>query len=178
MSQSTRFLQRSAVLNGLFAIEGASMFVLDVVLAAALGLGAHSDSLYAAWSLPLVIGRGAFQSLTNSLIGLFNDEVDEDLIYSQALTVIGVFSFIAALLMSLTSRWWFPLSVPGATAETQQLGVPLAAILAWLIAFLALAETQRAIYYRHGKNHIPSFARVAGVFVSMGLVWMLSLIHI
>ena len=148
------------------------MFVLDVVLAAALGLGAHSDSLYAAWSLPLVIGRGAFQSLTNSLIGLFNDEVDEDLIYSQALTVIGVFSFIAALLMSLTSRWWFPLSVPGATAETQQLGVPLAAILAWLIAFLALAETQRAIYYRHGKNHIPSFARVAGVFVSMGLVWM------
>jgi putative peptidoglycan lipid II flippase len=171
MSQTSRFLQRSAFLNVLFAIEGGSMFLLDVVLAAALGLGARSDALYAAWSLPLVIGRGAFQSLTNSLIGLFNDEVDEELIYSQALTVIGVMSFVAALLMSLTSRWWYPLSVPGATAETQRLGIPLAAILAWLVAFLALAETQRAIYYRHGKNHIPSIARVAGVFVSMGVIW-------
>lgn len=147
------------------------MFLLDVALAAALGLGARSDSLYAAWSLPLVIGRGAFQSLTNSLIGLFNDEVDEGLIYSQAMTVIGVVSFAAALVMSLTSRLWFPLSVPGATTETQQLGVPLAAILSWLIAFLALAETQRAIYYRHGKNHIPSIARVTGIIASMGIIW-------
>jgi len=75
MSQSTRLFQRSAVLNGLFAIEAGSMFLLDIALAATLGLGARSDILYAAWSLPLIIGRGAFQSLTNSLIGLFNEGI-------------------------------------------------------------------------------------------------------
>ena len=51
-TSSRRFLQRSVLLNALFALEGGSMFVLDVILAAALGLGARSDTLYAAWSLP------------------------------------------------------------------------------------------------------------------------------
>ena len=54
-TSSHRFLRRSILLNGLFAVEGGSMFVLDIVLAAALGLGARSDSLYAAWSLPLTL---------------------------------------------------------------------------------------------------------------------------
>lgn len=170
MSHSTRLWQRSAVLNALFALEAGSMFLLDIALAAVLGLGARSDILYAAWSLPLTIGRGAFQSLTNSLIGLFNEGVDEATIFSQALSVIGVVSFAAALLMSLSSRLWFPLSIPGATAETRLAGASLAAILSWLIAFLALAETQRAIYYRKDKNYVPSFARLAGVLVSIALI--------
>jgi len=146
------------------------MFFLDVALAAALGLGARSDSLYAAWSLPLTIGRGAFTSLTNSLIGLFAEAEDDRVAYSQSLTVIGVLAFAAALLMSLTSRWWFPLSVPGAAPETRLAGVPLAAILAWLIALLALAETQRAIYYRLGRNVFPSAVRVAGALATIVIV--------
>lgn len=170
MSHSTRLFKRSAVLNALFALEAGSMFLLDIALAAVLGLSARSDILYAAWSLPLTIGRGAFQSLTNSLIGLFNEGVDEATIFSQALTVIGVVSFVAALFMSLTSRLWFPLSIPGAAAETRLAGASLAAILSWLISFLGLAETQRAIYYRKDKNYVPSFARLAGVLVSIALI--------
>lgn len=170
MSTSSRFLQRSALLNILFAVEGGSMFFLDVALAAALGVGARSDSLYAAWSLPLTIGRGAFTSLTNSLIGLFAEAEDDRAAYSQSLTVIGALAFAAALLMSLTSRWWFPLSVPGAAPETRLAGVPLAAILAWLIALLALAETQRAIYYRLGRNVFPSAVRVAGALAAIAIV--------
>ena len=167
---SHRFLRRSVLLNGLFAVEGASMFLLDVVLAAALGLGSRSDSLYAAWSLPLTIGRGAFQSLTNSLIGLFAEAEDDNVAYSQSVTVIGVLSLAAAALMSLTSRWWFPLSVPGADAATRQAGVPLAAILAWLIALLALAETQRAIYYRLERVTFPSLTRVFGALAAIVLI--------
>ena len=170
MTTSSRFLQRSALLNTLFAVEGGSMFFLDVALAAALGVGARSDSLYAAWSLPLTIGRGAFTSLTNSLIGLFAEAEDDRAAYSQSLTVIGTLAFAAALLMSLTSRWWFPLSVPGAALETRLAGIPLAAILAWLIALLALAETQRAIYYRLGRNVFPSAARVAGALAAIVIV--------
>lgn len=170
MSHSTRLFQRSVLLNVLFVIEAGSMFLLDIVLAAVLGLGARSDILYAAWSLPLIIGRGAFQSLTNSVIGLFNGDAQDSVIYSQTITVIGTVAMAAALLMSLTSRWWFPLSIPGASPETRVAGAPLAAILSWLIAFLAFAETQRAIYYRKDKNHIPSFARVAGALVSIALI--------
>lgn len=170
MTTPSRFLQRSALLNILFAVEGGSMFFLDVALAATLGVGARSDSLYAAWSLPLTIGRGAFTSLTNSLIGLFAEAEDDRVAYSQSLTVIGVLAFAAALLMSLTSRWWFPLSVPGAAPETRLAGVPLAAILAWLIALLALAETQRAIYYRLGRNVFPSAVRVAGASAAIVIV--------
>lgn len=169
-TNSHRFLRRSMLLNGLFAVEGGSMFLLDVVLAASLGLGARSDSLYAAWSLPLTIGRGAFQSLTNSLIGLFAEAEDDSVAYSQSVTVIGVLSLAAAALMSVTSRWWFPLSVPGADATTRQAGVPLAAILAWLIALLALAETQRAIYYRLERVTFPSLTRVFGALAAIVLI--------
>jgi putative peptidoglycan lipid II flippase len=169
-TSSRRFLQRSVLLNALFALEGGSMFVLDVILAAALGLGARSDTLYAAWSLPLTIGRGAFQSLTNSLIGLFAEAEDDSVAYSQSVTVIGVLSLATAALMSLSSRWWFPISVPGADSATRQAGVPLAAILAWLIALLALAETQRAIYYRLERVTFPSLTRVLGALASIVLI--------
>lgn len=170
MKSSTRFLRRSAALNMLFAIEGGSMFFLDVTLAAVLGVGRNSDSLYAAWSLPLTIGRGAFQSLTNSLIGLFADSVDDRLAYSQSITVIASLSITAALLMSITSRWWFPLSIVGADASLREAGVPLAAILSWLIALFAVSETQRAIYYRMEMNVLPSAARVLGTLTSIILI--------
>lgn len=150
------------------------MFLLDVVLAASLGLGARSDTLYAAWSLPLIIGRGAFQSLTNSLISLFTEAKDDNAAYSQSLTVIGTLSLAAAALMSFTSRWWFPLSVPGADAETRLAGVPLAAILAWLIALLALAETQRAIYYRLERITFPSLTRVFGALAAIVVILLAS----
>jgi putative peptidoglycan lipid II flippase len=174
MSTTSRLLQRSVFLNGLFVIEGGAMFLLDIALAASLGLGVRSDTLYAAWSLPLTIGRGAFQSLTNSLIGLFAEAENDTVAYSQAQTVIGVISFAIGLLMALTSRFWFPLSVPGAAAETRAAGAPLAAILSWLIALLALAETQRAIYYRLGVNYFPSAARVLGALASIALILLAS----
>ncbi len=169
-TSSHRLFRRSILFNGLFAVEGASMFLLDVVLAAALGLGARSDTLYAAWSLPLIIGRGAFQSLTNSLIGLFAEAEDDQIAYSHAITVIGTLSLAAAALMSLTSRWWFPLSVPGADAATRLAGVPLAAILAWLIVLLALAETQRAVYYRLERMAFPSLTRVLGALAAIVII--------
>lgn len=167
---SSRFLRRSLLLNVLFAVEGGSNFVIDIALAAALGVGARSDSLYAAWSLPLTLGRGAFQSLTNSLIGLFAESDDDSMAYSHALTVIGLVAFGLALIMSLTSRWWFPLTVPGAAAETRLQGAPLAALLSWLVALLALAETQRAIYYRLGRNTYPSAVRVLGALASVSFI--------
>lgn len=167
MATPSPLLKRSLLLNGLFVIEGGSNFLLDVALAAALGVGVRSDSLYAAWTLPMTLGRGAFQSLTNSFMGLFAESEDDETAYSHALTVIGVTAFVLALLMSLTSRWWFPLSVPGAVAETRLEGIPLAAILSWLVTLLALAETQRAIYYRLGRNAFPSTARVIGVILSI-----------
>jgi peptidoglycan biosynthesis protein MviN/MurJ (putative lipid II flippase) len=130
--------------------------------------------LYAAWSLPLTIGRGAFQSLTNSLIGLFAEAENDTVAYSQAITVIGAIAFALSLFMALTSRFWFPLSVPGAGAETQTTGAPLAAILSWLVGLLALAETQRAIYYRLGVNYFPSTARVLGALASIALILLSS----
>lgn len=146
------------------------MFFLDMALAAALGVGLSSDTLYAAWSLPLTIGRGAFQSLTNSFIGLFAEADDDNTAYSQAITVIGVLSFAISLLMALSSRFWFPLSVPGAAAETRSAGIPLAALLSWVIVFLALSETQRAIYYRLQKNYYPTMARILGAVAGVALI--------
>jgi putative peptidoglycan lipid II flippase len=64
--------------------------------------------------------------------------------------------------------------VPGAGAETRAAGAPLAAILSWLIALLALAETQRAIYYRLGVNYFPSAARVLGALASIALILLSS----
>lgn len=168
-STATRFVRRSVLLNGLFVAEGASMFVLDMALAAALGLGAQSDILYAAWSLPMTIGRGMFQSLTNSFMGLFAEADDRTMAYNQAITVIGLVALLAAALMSAGARWWYPLSVPGASVETRLAGQPLAAVLAWLIFLLALAETFRAIYYRAERLIVPSAGRIAGTLISVAV---------
>lgn len=159
---SNSFLRRSAALNALFVGEGAANFLQDVVIAAAIGLSAQSDILYAAWTLPLTIGRGMFQSLTNSFMGLFDGEQDMKRAYDQAITVIGIVGITFALTMALSSSVWYPLTVPGASASAKLEGQPLAAILALLVAFLALAETFRAIYYRENRVHVPSLARVLG----------------
>jgi len=162
MTSTSRFVRRSVLMNSLFLAEGAIMFALDIALAASLGLSAQSDILYAAWSLPVTIGRGMFQSLTNSFMGLFAEADNQMKAYNQAITVIGIVAFVAAALLSLSARWWYPLSVPGATAATKLAGQPLAVILAWLIFVLALAETLRAIYYRSGRLVVPTAGRIVG----------------
>lgn len=143
------------------------MFFLDMALAATLGLGTQSDILYAAWSLPLTIGRGMFQSLTNSFMGMFAEVEDTTIPYRQAITVIGVVSLVVAALMSMTARWWFPLSVLGADLQTRSAGQQPAAVLAWLIALLGPAETFRAVYYRAGHLILPSAGRIAGALTSI-----------
>ncbi len=145
------------------------MFALDIALAASLGLSAQSDILYAAWSLPVTIGRGMFQSLTNSFMGLFAEADNQMKAYNQAITVIGIVAFVAAALLSLSARWWYPLSVPGATAATKLAGQPLAVILAWLIFVLALAETLRAIYYRSGRLVVPTAGRIVGTGATIAI---------
>lgn len=170
MFSPSRFVSRSLLLNGLFAFEGASMFILDVTVAATLGLGAQSDILYAAWSLPQTIGRGMFQSLTNSFMGMFSKNEDTTLLFRQAITVITLLSIIAATAMTLTARWWLPLSMLGADSLTWLKGILPASILAWLIAFLGPAETFRAIYYRADSLVLPSASRILGTMVAVGII--------
>jgi len=167
---SLSFLGRSAVLNLLFGTEAVVSFLLDVVIAAAFGLGAQSDALYAAYALPQKVGRGMFQSLTNSFMGLFAGEADRRTAYREAMTVIAALAVPISVILSLTSAWWLPVTIPGASAETRLAAVPLAAILAWLLAFLALAETFRAIYYHEGVVWLPTAARVAGAVLSIVVV--------
>lgn len=164
------FLRRSVTLNGLFVAEGATTFLQDVVVAASIGLSTQSDMLYAAWNLPLTIGRGMFQSLTNSFMGLFDNGQESRPAYNQAITVIGTLGILLAGLMALSSAFWFPLTVPGVGSAAKIAGQPLAAILSLLIAFLALAETFRAIYYRENKLQVPSVARMAGTLGTILLI--------
>ncbi|MDH7488795.1 MAG: lipid II flippase MurJ [Anaerolineae bacterium] len=169
-SGSLAFLGRSAVLNVLFATEAVASFLLDVVIAAAFGLGVRSDALYAAYALPQKVGRGMFQSLTNSFMGLFAGEMDRQQAYREAITVIAVLAAPLSAILSLTATWWLPVTIPGASPETRLAAVPLAAVLAWLLAFLALAETFRAVYYHEGVQWLPTLTRVAGAALSIVVV--------
>lgn len=167
---SLAFLGRSATLSILFGAEAVASFLLDVVIAAVFGLSAQSDALYAAYGLPQKVGRGMFQSLTNSFMGLFAGEEDRRRAYDEAITVIAVLAVPVSVLLSLTSAWWLPVTIPGAPAETRIAAVPLAAVLAWLLAFLALAETFRAIYYHEGVMWLPTVTRIAGIALSTAFV--------
>lgn len=166
---SLSFLRRSVALNSLFVLEAGANFLLDLVVAATFGLSANSDALYAAWVLPQVIGRGVFQSLTNSFMGLLADQEDRAAAYNQAITVIAVVSLPLVALLSVASSWWLPLTIPAAAPETRLVAIPLAGVLAWLTGFLALAETFRAIYYREDCWWLPSLARLVGGVVAIGL---------
>lgn len=167
---SLAFLGRSAVLNVLFATEAVASFLLDVVIAAAFGLSVRSDALYAAYALPQKVGRGMFQSLTNSFMGLFAGEANRGRAYREAITVIAALAVPISAILSLSAAWWLPVTIPGASAETRVAAIPLAAVLAWLLAFVALAETFRAIYYHEGVQWLPTLARVAGAAMSIVVV--------
>lgn len=181
-----KFLKLSALFNALFILEAAIAFCIDILIATRFGINPRTDGLYAAWMLPQAIGRGMFQSLTNSLMGLFDEPATYNQLgkmdqphqraYSEAITLIGCIVLPISLLLSLTSQWWLPLTIPGAASETQSFAIPQARILAWLIAMLGLTETCRAIYYREGKLWWPSSARIVGGFFAIGLIawggWM------
>lgn len=170
------FLKRSALLNIFFLLEAVISFLVDITVAAFFGISAQTDALYAAWLVPQAIGRGIFQSLTNSFMGLFaadaNDEEETGihLAYSQAITVILVLVVPLMLLFSVSSAWWLPLSIPGAANETQTTAIPLAQMLSGLIGFLAISETCRAIYYREDQMWWPSLSRIVSGLVAIGFV--------
>ncbi len=166
-SDPLSFMGRSATLSGLFALEAGGGFLLDVVLAAAFGLGAHSDALYAAWKLPQAIGQSMFETLVNSFMGLFAGQGDQTSGYNEAITVVASLVLPLAILFSAASVWWLPLTVPGAKPTTQLAAIPLARVLAWLIGCLALAQTFRAICYREGQLWLPSLAALIGIVAAI-----------
>lgn len=166
------FLGRSVLLNGLFAVEAVTSFLLDLVIAAAFGLGIHSDAIYAAWMVPQAIGRGIFQSLTDSFLGVFGGEQNRVSLYSQAVTLVGVGSFSFAAFLAVLSHLWLPMTIPGAESEIILAAIRLSPVLVWLIGLLALTETLRAIYYREGIWYLPSLSRVIGGLLSIGLVFI------
>ena len=199
------FLKRSAILNIFFLFEAIISFLVDITVAAFFGISVQTDALYAAWLLPQAIGRGIFQSLTTSFMGIFAEEelaaatlvnnqqaVDEQqavarhqviidghqisqnsavhVVYSQAITVIFALVLPLTLFFSLGSGWWLPLTIPGADQATQTTAIPLAQVLSWLIGFLAIAETCRAIYYREDQMWWPSLSRIISGLVAIGVV--------
>jgi len=169
-STNLSFLGRSATLNSLFTLEGGAGFLLDLVVAAAFGLSVQSDALYAAWMLPQAVGRGMFQGLTNSFMGLFVDREDHTEAYNQAITFITLLALPLAGILSVTSSWWLPLTIPATTLQTKLTAIPLARILAWIVGFSALAETFRAAHYQEGCWWLPSLARLVETSVVIGLV--------
>jgi putative peptidoglycan lipid II flippase len=164
------FFGQSVFLNLLFVLEGIASFAVDLAIAAALGLAAQSDGLYAAWVIPRAIGRGMFQSLTNSLMGLFADEENPHRSYNQATSVVFVAALALAFLLSLLSVFWLPLTISGASPDTVAVAMPLAAFFSWLVVFLALSETFRAIFYREKNEYVPSLARLMGAVATIIIV--------
>jgi len=177
---SVNFLKLSVLFNALFIIEAALAFSMDILIATLFGINPRTDALYAAWMLPQAIGRGMFQSLTNSFMGIFTEPATygesgrmnnaNRQAYSEAITLIGGVVLPISLLLSVTSHWWLPLTIPGASEYTQALAIPQARILAWLIGMLALTETCRAIYYREGKLWWPSCARISSGLIAITLI--------
>lgn len=171
---SAGFLRLSALINGLFVIEAAIGFLFDLLIVAMLGLSAMSDALYAAWMLPQTIGRGLFQSLPHSLMGVFGEQEDTAAAYGGAVVAISYAVWPFSILLSVTSGWWVPWTIPGAAVSTQITAIELAQILAFLPALLALAELFRAIFYVEERFYWPSVARVLGGVVALLLVaWAL-----
>ncbi|MCA9890050.1 MAG: hypothetical protein KC546_16845, partial [Anaerolineae bacterium] len=161
------FVSNSVTLNLLFLVEGLSGLLLDIVLAAFLGATSASDVLYGAWLIPQSIGRGVFQSLTNSYLGLFNDTLDRNQSYQQALTLALICAVPLSLLIALTGRLWIPGALPGLTQESQRMAMQLTVYLAWIIVFAAIIETNRALFYVFGNMMAPSFIRAASVLVAI-----------
>ena len=180
------FLKRSAILNIFFLLEAIISFLVDITVAAFFGINMQTDALYTAWLLPQAIGRGIFQSLTTSFMGIFAAEElaaaapengqtarqnsSVHVVYSQAITVIFALVLPLTLLFSLGSSWWLPITIPGADQATQTTAIPLAQILSWLIGFLAIAETCRAVYYREDQMWWPSLSRILSGLVAIGIV--------
>lgn len=165
-------MERSTLLNVLFALEGGAGFLLDLVVAAVFGMSAQSDALYAAWLVPQALGRGIFQGLTNSFLGLFADQRNDASDYNRAITIVLSLALPLAAVLSVSGSLWLPLTIPAAPLETKYAAVPLVRILAFIIGFSALTETFRAIHYRERCWWLPSVGRLFGTSAVIGLIWI------
>jgi len=169
---SMSFLGSSALLGVLHVLESLAGFLATLAVTAVFGLSASSDAFFAAWMLPKNIGRGTFMGLTSGFLGVFAGRDDNRARYNQATTVVAWGALLIAAILSATSRAWVPLTIPGAGAEVRETSAHVAGILAWLVAFAAMAEAMRAICYQEGNLWLPAVARVLGGLLTAGSVML------
>lgn len=177
-------LRQSVLLNILFILESAFGFLIDIGIALTVGATASSDALYAAWIIPQTIGRGIFQSLSHSLLGLFGEAKAADAspttgidsppissalhgLYGQIILVMSIVGAFSSGLLLLSRSAWVQFTIAGAHISTQSIAIEITSIVGWLPLPLALSETLRSIYYFEERSTWPSVFRIIGLLVTL-----------
>lgn len=173
-------LWRAVLLNALVVVEAAAGLLLLVVVLRGEGFSATSDALFAAWTIPQILGRGLFVTFTSSAMGYLLGSSPEE--YrgrgGQLLQLAAALGGGLSLLLALTSGLWVPGALLGADPATRVQALSFARWTVWLCLWAALADAHRSLLYGSERLVWPSVARllgtasqVGGAFLAVGAGW-------
>lgn len=168
---------RALLLNALVVVESAAGLLLLVVVLKGEGFSATSDALFAAWTIPQMLGRGLFVTFTASAMGYLLDAEPEEYRRrgGEIMQLAAVLGGGLSLLLAATAGLWVPGALSGADAATRAQALGFTRWTVWLCLWAALSDAQRSLLYGGERLVWPSLARllgtaaqVAGAFLAVG----------
>jgi putative peptidoglycan lipid II flippase len=168
---------RSSMVVGIFSFLGSLTGILvEVSIAANLGLSMASDTFYVAFTVPYIITNLISATGQFSLVPFFSsleahhpeEEVWRGFSYVVNLVFLGLGAL--AVLGVLTSHWLIRGIAPGFTVEQTQLAAHLARWLFIIIIPAGVAEIMRSFLFSRHRFAVPSsanFFRNATVVLSV-----------
>jgi putative peptidoglycan lipid II flippase len=172
-----RQMLRSSMVVGIFSFLGSLTGILvEISIAANLGLSKESDTFYVAFTVPYIITNLISATGQFSLVPFFSsleahhpeEEVWRGFSYVANLVFLGLGAL--AVLGALTSSWLIRGIAPGFTVEQTQLAAHLARWLFIIIVPAGVAEIMRSFLFSRHRFAVPSsanFFRNATVVLSV-----------
>ena len=113
-----------------------------------LGAGAETDALFAGMTIPQLISAVISGSLIYVLVPILvaNNKKRQRFIAWSLINLIGAIFGILCILLSVSAKWWIPLTVPGFDEQTTLLTIELVRIQLIGIVFSSIYVIQWAFY--------------------------------
>lgn len=165
-------LKDSTVISAFNVLGVASALLVDVVVAAKYGLGANTDALFIALTIPQLLASVLGSAIRPVLVPLFattrveGGEEENWKLFSNLINLSIILLAIVALVGIVCSPLLMFVSAPGLKDAPRQVAISLNRVLFAMVMMAGLAEIMKAMLNSYRRFAVPA----AAVFVQFSVV--------
>ena len=180
ISQEKQALKNSAVIMFFKVLGLASALLLDILIAARIGPGTHTDAFFVAFTIPQLTAAILFLVCNSVLVPVFTEAITSEgkgdpwRLFSVVANSSTLFLSAIALGGIALSPLVIALTAPGLEPSTAQLAVSLNRLLLLLIIPTALVEVMNAMLNAHHRFAVPASAQFIQYAVAALVVLVLA----